>query len=73
MSQDIVLNEKAFRILDLLEQIKRVNGMIAMHQNLENGDFMASQYDRQKRQFVNELKKLFLEYDLAVEAKNKAA
>ncbi|MCC6725186.1 MAG: hypothetical protein IT258_11800 [Saprospiraceae bacterium] len=73
MSQELVLDEKAIRIIDLLEQLKRVNEMIAMHLKLENGDFMARQYERQKRQFVNDLKKLLLDYDLSVEAVSKAA
>lgn len=73
MSQELVLDEKTIRIIDLLEQLKRVNEMIAMHLKLENGDFMARQYERQKRQFVNDLKKLFLDYDLSVEAVSKAA
>jgi hypothetical protein len=73
MSQDLVTDERSIRILDLLEQLKRVNQMISMHLNLENGDFMAEQYERQKRQFVNELKTMLLDYDLSVEAITKAA
>jgi hypothetical protein len=56
-----------------LEQIKRVNEMIAMHLKLENGNFMAEQYERQKRQFVKELKQILLAFDLSVEAVSKAA
>ncbi len=73
MGKDLVINEKVVRILDLLEQLKRVNEMISMHLKLENGDFMAEQYQRQKRQFVKDLKKIFVEYDLTVEIKSKAA
>lgn len=73
MNQALVLDKKAVRILDLLEQLKRVNSMIAMHQKLENGDFMAEQYERQKRQFVKELQALLLDYELAVEVNSKAA
>ncbi|MCF8243813.1 MAG: hypothetical protein K9J37_02145 [Saprospiraceae bacterium] len=73
MNQELVLDEKAVRILDLLQQLKRVNDMIAMHQKLENGDFMVEQYERQKRQFVKGLQALLLEYELAVEPTSKAA
>jgi hypothetical protein len=73
MNQELVLDEKSIRILDLLEQIKRVNEMIAMHLKLENGNFMAEQYERQKRQFVKELKQILLAFDLSVEAVSKAA
>lgn len=73
MNQALVHDEKAVRILDLLHQLKRVNDMISMHLKLENGDFMAEQYERQKRQFVKELQALLLDYDLAVQAASQAA
>lgn len=73
MSQDLILDEKTVRIIDLLEQLKRVNEMISMHRSYEDGDFMAKQYERQKLQFVNELKKLLSDYDLTLEIKSKAA
>lgn len=73
MNQALVHDEKMVRILDLLHQLKRVNDMISMHLKLENGDFMAEQYERQKRQFVKELQALLLDYDLAVQAASQAA
>ncbi len=73
MIEEVALDHDIARVVDLLEQIKRVNEMIRMHSKLKDGDFMAEQYERQKQQFVNELKKLLLVYDLSVEVRSQAA
>ena len=42
------------RIQDLLRQIQRIDGMIARHKAVSD-DFMASQYEAQKLEFVKKL------------------
>lgn len=42
------------KIQDLLHQIQRIDGMIARHKAV-NDDFMASQYEAQKLDFVKKL------------------
>ncbi len=46
------VNEKAARVLDLLEQIESVNEMIAAH---EGDSFMQDQYIFRKEEFVKAL------------------
>lgn len=42
------------RIQDLLHQIQRIDNMIARHKSVDD-DFMASQYEAQKLEFVKKL------------------
>ena len=47
-----IISEKAAKILDLLEQIESVNGMIQIH---EDDSFMKDQYVYRKEGFIKEL------------------
>ena len=51
------------KIQDLLHQIQRVDGMIARHKAV-NDDFMASQYEAQKLEFVKKLLSHLINSDL---------
>lgn len=58
---DLLISEKAARVLDLLEQIESVNEMIRLH---EGDEFMQGQYQYRKQQFVQELAGKLKEFDI---------
>lgn len=46
---------KLLRLIDLIEEIKKIDGMILMHNIHENDDFMSSQYESKKSKLMKEL------------------
>lgn len=53
-----VFDEQIVRITDILEQIQKLNKMIAMHNEHSQDGFMGRQYEFMKGQFMKELKTL---------------
>ncbi|MEO6721907.1 MAG: hypothetical protein ABIN67_16180 [Ferruginibacter sp.] len=41
-------NSKIFKLIDLIEDVKKVDKMIALHQKAENSNFMLTQYQAKK-------------------------
>ena len=64
MSEQELLDSKAVRVIDLLEQIKSVSQMVALH---EGDDFMIDQYQYRKQLFLQELKELLADYNILPE------
>ncbi|MEL6941584.1 MAG: hypothetical protein AAFO82_02870 [Bacteroidota bacterium] len=56
------------RALDLLEQIRRVNEMIDLHQSRPDGEgnFMANQYKGMRQQFLDELQEVLVLFKVQV-------
>lgn len=73
MDEKIIMDNDLARVLDLLEQIKKLNKMIAMHQDQSGDAFMVSQYQDMKNRFLVELKALLSDYEIEVIIKSKAA
>ncbi|SEQ68822.1 hypothetical protein [Neolewinella agarilytica] len=63
-----LVSEKAIRVADVLEQIDSVNRMISIH---TDDEFMKSQYEFRRRNFMEELKTYLGEFD--VQLKDVAA
>ena len=70
---DFVIDQEQARVLDILEQIKKLNQMITMHKTESNDSVMANQYRDMKYQFLTELKEVLSEYEVEVVLKNHAA
>lgn len=73
MTENILIDKDTARVIHILEQVKRLNNMIDMHQN-ESGDrFMVNQYQDMKNRFLLELKALLTDYQIEVLINDKAA
>lgn len=66
MQNSTTVSASAARISDILEQIKSLNEMIALHQQNKRSSLMLNQYTEMKADFMQELKGLMKEYQLEV-------
>lgn len=61
-----IIDEQILRATDLLEQIKSVNAMIALHQQKEDQeDIMLIQYQYRREKFLKELTVLLGELNIS--------
>lgn len=44
-----------YKLMDLLEEIKKVDAMILLHQDLDKSKFMVSQYEGRKTKLIGSL------------------
>jgi len=44
-----------YKLMDLLEEIKKVDAMILLHQDLDKSQFMVSQYEARKTKLIGSL------------------
>jgi len=73
MDEAMLIDQEMARVLDILEQVKKLNRMIEMHKNQSKDDFMARQYEDMKHRFLEELKDILREYEIEVNIQEKAA
>lgn len=73
MQEEKLLDERSARVVDLLDQIKKVNQMIDMHQNQSKDNFMVRQYQDIRQHFLSELKEILSEFNIEVQLNNEAA
>lgn len=66
------INERAARVADILEQIQELNKMIIFHKVNSTDDSMQTQYEYMKKEFLNELTKLFVSFKLDIKIKDIA-
>ncbi|MCH8317380.1 MAG: hypothetical protein IIA88_02595 [Bacteroidetes bacterium] len=66
------INEHAARVADILEQIQELNKMIIFHKVNSTDDSMQTQYEYMKKEFLDELTKLFVSFKLDVKIKDIA-
>lgn len=72
MEQKMTNEQELIRVLDSLDQIKKLNNMIAMHQ--EGGNvLMYEQYHDMRLGFLQELKTLLAAYQITIELPDIAA
>jgi hypothetical protein len=64
--------ERSARVLDLLEQIDKVNEMISFHRDVSKESLMQQQYEHQKNKFVCDLKTALTAFDVEIEIKQAA-
>lgn len=60
-------------IIDILEQIKKLNSMIGLHQQQSPNDFMIHQYQDLKTRFLEELNQKLQPFEIEVKNSIKAA
>lgn len=70
---EFVIDKDQARVLDILEQVKKLNRMIAMHETASRDTIMASQYRDMKNRFLAELKEILSDYEVEVILKDHAA
>ena len=73
MINNVKLDNDLARVVDLLEQIREVNKMIALHKNEGGSTSMRRQYEDIKERFANELKEALAGFEVDVTFKKKAA
>jgi hypothetical protein len=64
--------ERSARVLDLLQQIDRINEMISFHRDVTKESLMQEQYEHQKNKFVYDLKTALTAFDVDVEIRQAA-
>ena len=71
--EELILDEKMIRVMDLLNQVKSLNKMIALHQEQSQDGFMIDQYQDRKNRFLIELKEILGDFEIEVMIKGEAA
>ena len=70
---EILIDKEQARVLDILDQIKKLNQMIAMHEEKSQDMVMAGQYHDMKDRFLAELEEILSSYKVEVLLKDRAA
>jgi hypothetical protein len=64
---DYISEDKKIRVLDILENIEKLNKLITLHDKETKSSLMVKQYDSLRQQFLEELKTIFHDFQLNVE------
>jgi hypothetical protein len=56
--------QQTYRLLDLAEQIQKVNKMIQVHKEHEGESFMSQQYEEIKLRFLHDLRLELEKYEI---------
>jgi len=67
MSEQIIGDEDMLRVLDILQQVRRLNDMIAFHQENAGQTLMLRQYEEMRDKFMSELKTILSTFKLEVQ------
>lgn len=73
MEDNLLIDPGSIRAAELLDQIKKLNGMIDVHKNQSHDQFMVNQYQDMKNRFLNELKNILSEFEIEVRVKTDKA
>lgn len=71
MSNEILIDNDLARVVDILNQIKKLNGMIELYKS--DDTLMLAQYSDMKNRFLLELKELLTDFEIEVMINTKAA
>ncbi|KAA8473913.1 hypothetical protein BDE36_1102 [Arcticibacter tournemirensis] len=44
-----------YKLTDLIEEVKKIDAMILLHQNIDESQFMVSQYEAKKTKLIGEI------------------
>lgn len=64
---DYISNDKKIRVVDILDQIGKLNSLITLHNKETQSALMVKQYDNMRQQFLEELKAILVDFQLNVE------
>ena len=70
---EVLIDQEQARVLDILEQVKKLNQVIALHESESKDTLMASQYRDMRNRFLLELKQILSAYELEVLLNEQAA
>ncbi len=73
MIEEVALDNDIARVVDLLEQIKEVNKMIALHRGKDGSSSQKRQYEDIRDRFLSELKDVLAGFEVNVSFRKKAA
>lgn len=59
--------DKKIRVVDILDQIGKLNSLISMHSTESKSELMIKQYQNMRQQFLEELKAILFDFQLNVE------
>lgn len=63
-----IQNKKIVRVVDILEQVASLNQMIELHKKKSGNDSMLTQYEYMKKEFIQELNSILLEFNIKMPA-----
>ena len=64
---DHISDDKKIRVLDILENIEKLNQLITLHSKETQSSLMVKQYNNMRQQFLEELKTILYDFQLNVE------
>lgn len=64
---EYISNDKKIRVVDILEQIGKLNSLMSLHKNETQSELMIKQYQNMRQQFLEELKTILFDFQLNVE------
>jgi hypothetical protein len=64
---EYVINDKKIRVVDILDQIEKLNKLIHIHTEETRSKLMVKQYQNMRQQFLDELKTILFDFQLNVE------
>ena len=62
-----ISDDKKIRVLDILENIEKLNQLITLHSKETQSSLMVKQYNNMRQQFLEELKTILYDFQLNVE------
>ena len=62
-----ITDDKKIRVVDILDQIGKLNSLISHHHNETQSSLMVKQYQNMRQQFLDELKSILFDFQLNVE------
>jgi len=68
MNKVKIANKKIVRVADILEQIANLNQMINLHKQKDGNHSMLAQYKYMKNEFVQELNKILVDFEIQLPA-----
>jgi hypothetical protein len=72
MEEVLLLDEKTVRVLDILEQIKKLNTLIDLHRT--QGDALSwEQYEQRRTRYLDELTHLLSDFQIEAHLSSAAA
>ena len=62
-----ISDDKKIRVLDILDNIEKLNQLITLHSKETQSPLMVKQYNNMRQQFLEELKTILYDFQLNVE------
>ena len=62
-----ISDDKKIRVIDILDNIEKLNQLITLHTEETQSSLMVNQYNNMRQQFLEELKTILYDFQLNVE------